>query len=666
MCPINGVSEVLIRGLTNELRWFSAMKYKRRNLRYVVYIALMTVFISADFLSLTGELSASSKITLNAQIEIATPDYMNHTPIQAKVDGDYLYASSGYNGVQIYDISDPQKLMWVNRIDTDCIVIYLDVSDDYLYAVCMNNEGFKIIDISSLEKPEIITEYSDIRHIRGIKVKGDYAYVITVRSLDIIDISDKHNPRNVKAINTGIGGCNNIWIHEELAYISKTQNIMIYDIADPENSDLIQTIGIPDVIDIRFDEKLAIINGQWILDISNPGEFYVVDEITREDIWLYPIQDFPQYSLKPRLHLKVIEYNDNNHYYHYTVSPYTHDTITFISRGNYQIALDEFSALMVLDVADHEAISVIDYHFTPRNPIRIHLHDDRAIVMNGERDLYLYKIDGKMYFEPKSSLRCTKPVIDIAVSGDCVYLLHSDQIQILEISMNLDIRPIISSGMPSERHPSYNRRILGIENRFFLIYSFDRNEPPYVDVFKISDNQTIELVKTFELENHDQKIIYAVDNSQLIYEIRDEADGNYLKVIDIHTGKQSSIGIDSEKRILAQDIHNETLYLVVVESDNNYSIQTLDYMDSEHPVLKKVKRLNLRQLSSNNKFLICGSHAVLRIGEHRLHVYDLNETEEVEPIFQREYERDKITICVDGNYLYYGVNRQGLNVIRLK
>lgn len=121
------------------------------------------------------------------------------------ISADYLYTINDYS-MKLFDISTLENPIEGNTVDLGWGIETIFPYEDKLFIGAQN--GMHILDNSSPELPKFISSYQHATACDPVVVQGDYAYV-TLRSgrecdtftnqLDVIDISDIHNPVLVKS-----------------------------------------------------------------------------------------------------------------------------------------------------------------------------------------------------------------------------------------------------------------------------------------------------------------------------------------------------------------------------------------------------------------------------------------------------------------------------------
>jgi len=250
------------------------------------------------------------------------------------ISGDYAYVTSGFRGVIVLDISDPQNPRRIGRSgwgfkdaydiavrDTLAYVGLRDRRSTYLKA-CL-----AVLDVSDPANPRqpvgwltylgqgivhsvsikdtcaflaapvglAIVDISDPSHLTqigscplpqpgmGVDISGSYAYVViksTENSLYIVDISDRSNPVKVGSCSMQ-GVAHKVAVSGGYALVTTLDGVNAINIADPDSPFVVDFLQLPDEgWDIAISGGNAYVadftGGIQIIDISDPQNLTLV------------------------------------------------------------------------------------------------------------------------------------------------------------------------------------------------------------------------------------------------------------------------------------------------------------------------------------------------------------------------------------------------------
>ncbi len=124
---------------------------------------------------------------------IEVGDYYISQTRDVKVSGDYAFLLENFDSLSVFDVSDPENPVLANRIENACYYGWqMTIDGDYLYFGAASG-GVCIYDITDPVNPSLVGSY-DTYWARNVLISGDYAFVGDVDSLIILDVTDPANP----------------------------------------------------------------------------------------------------------------------------------------------------------------------------------------------------------------------------------------------------------------------------------------------------------------------------------------------------------------------------------------------------------------------------------------------------------------------------------------
>jgi len=260
-----------------------------------------------------------------------TPPWLNGATLEYDVDGNYLYMSASFNGIQVFDISDPANPLWVRNIYTgpDDYVSDLVIWDGYIYAAVYGAD-LVVIDIDPLQDAHVVKEVSTTGAPFAIDNNGATLYVATETYpdgfVDIFDITDPTEPviinsvpyagfpyeirysngyaylaaqsgglavldvdppesASVVATITSAGAYTGVWVDGPYAYATSGMSLQIVDIDPPETALIVKSVDMPtQARDVTTYGGYAYVAdtdmGAQIVDIDPPGSAAIVGSFT--------------------------------------------------------------------------------------------------------------------------------------------------------------------------------------------------------------------------------------------------------------------------------------------------------------------------------------------------------------------------------------------------
>jgi hypothetical protein len=232
--------------------------------------------------SITSQLCRTIFTLLIVSASVQAQDSLGITKISSCFDkwedaadiavlGDYAYIASGYTGLKILDISDPESINQVGSFDLPRRASGISLIDTLL-CVTEGSRNVHILDISEPLEPEVIgiIECENIKS-RAV-VLDNIVYIPTSQGIMIYDISNPRDPALAGSYNQQ--NISAIQVRDGLAYISG-RGLRIIDVSDMENIHEIGSINDPaNTTGVIIDDNLAIVTGNpgfWIIDIEDPA-----------------------------------------------------------------------------------------------------------------------------------------------------------------------------------------------------------------------------------------------------------------------------------------------------------------------------------------------------------------------------------------------------------
>ena len=275
-----------------------------------------------------------------------------------EIEGDFLYASAGSDGVYIFDISNSQHPRKISSIISNGWTYSMSVSDNHLY-LSDGDAGLYVLDISNPAAPKEISHFDSEGIAKDIFVHDNYAYLACGKAgLYILDISDPFNPKEISHFNSD-GDAEGIFVHDNYAYLACGKaGLYILDIFNPFNPKEISHFNSDgDAEDIFIYKNYAYLAcnnvGLYILDIfdpSNPKEVFCFDgENFIEDVFIY--RDYVYLTCRDAGFYTL---DISNPFVPKEISRFSGDGFIedIFIRGNYAYLACEESGFYILDISN--------------------------------------------------------------------------------------------------------------------------------------------------------------------------------------------------------------------------------------------------------------------------------------------------------------------------
>ncbi len=215
-----------------------------------------------------GEVNSSGEVSWFSELRFSG---MAYTMVRS---GDRLYVAVDDQGVAIVDVlslNDPQLL---NLFSTGGRVFGLEVREDTLYAA-MGSEGLEIYDCRNPSNPQLLGSLSGF-NLRSLELYEDFLYATDVsKGLLVLDVSDPTNPVAIGELDlTGQHyGLALDSLRDKAVVCSFDGGMHVVDVSMPYDPVLFASIPIFGAWDVDLDDTLAYV-ASWddslhIINISS-------------------------------------------------------------------------------------------------------------------------------------------------------------------------------------------------------------------------------------------------------------------------------------------------------------------------------------------------------------------------------------------------------------
>ncbi|MBI4778358.1 carboxypeptidase regulatory-like domain-containing protein [Candidatus Desantisbacteria bacterium] len=224
-----------------------------------------------------------------------------HTAYGVSVQNGYAFVANFQQGLEIINISSPEKPVSAGRYDTTGWAYEVFVSGKYAF-VADGYAGLQIINISSPKNPVLLGTCDTPGWAYDVQVVGKYAYVADYRSgVQIIDVSNPLDPFIAGKLEIGGAQCRGIYVSNNYAYIADDKSGMyIVDVSDATHPVLLSTyknnaqakgvfVGNNYAYVVNYQSLLEVI------DVSNPKNPIVKARLSLPGN-LYDIAGFDKYA----------------------------------------------------------------------------------------------------------------------------------------------------------------------------------------------------------------------------------------------------------------------------------------------------------------------------------------------------------------------------------
>ena len=625
--------------------------------------------------------------------------------IDVDISGNYAYVTNDLGVLYIINISDRERPFITGKcrdIDSANIVIvegdmaYVSYTEwiagerDY-YTEC----GFKIVDISDKENPEIIGDFisgdQDKKSIFGLYIYNGYAYCNTTtydtgserNTFEIVDISDKTSPLMVGELELD-GSPANVTVSGNTAFIninyydyeqdqySENSQLVLVDINDKEKPEIRSLIDVPanswgifhendiiclsshlseddaysesmiQLVDVSGDApdllgSIPIPGGGWELDMT--GGFLYVSDLTG-GVYTVDINNPDEPFIAGRLNTSGTSYD-----------------ITLM--GNFGYIADGFGGLVIMGLSDEES----DEDYEPAKQDHVNLPPHAVLDIYGDRvgEYYItgtpIVLSGANSFDPESK----EIIFSWSISGhdmlpdEEINDITFDEPGFYEITLDVSDGDIMDSITEKIHIADINEPIEDIDPHSFNIeieYILENNgQIPLKD---------IECLMRVPLSYEPYQLIEDMTvNVPIADEIYDNHRNKLLRFIideDLLPGQRTSVLASFKVKVNEFDYSNISQDLDYDQDDPDLYYYTREdlYIDSESPAITEtVSRL----IGDEEKPVRIAGILYDYIAGNLYYDYDRAENREYEFMTASEILDIGKGVCADYSILYTAMLR---------
>jgi len=574
------------------------------------------------------------------------------------VKDDYLYVTTVFSGVNIYNIENPSNSILAGKINVSGEAQAVFVSS--IYAYISGTDGiFYIVDIKNPSKP---VEKGKIQAIHAVKiyVSGSYAYLVDGRSnFQIIDVSDSENPLLKGKINTP-GEAFDVHVSGNYAYVADgRKGLQIVDVIDPSKPLLKGNFGTPsDARGIFTSGKTVYLASTYLLDCCQGTFCEILCKHSDSVLQIIDVSD----PLKPLSKGNVL-------------TPGGAQSVSV--SGKYAYVADYNHGLQVIDLENRfipvlkdipkHSISFINGNSGTKSQTRhVVLFGNYAYVTNYDLERFYGRWFAQSFVQIVDINNPLKPIVkdlistvngpqNVKVSGGYAYVADGKSgLKIINVKNPLN--PVLEGFFDLSSHCLRN---IHIKEKY--AYISKKNKLIVVDMHSSSkpfiETEVDVLGSSLELY-HSDKFIY------ILYQ-KDEKYG--LQIIDISVpSKPITKGkIDIFYNSGRIYVSSRFIHIRFWKANDVDMLQTIDITDHEKPILKE-----LIDIPANAKILfISGAYIYLGMwgdNKYKLHLIDTENSSKPILIDNGKKTLYGETFYISGRYAYHLSDRDQFQVIDIK
>ena len=315
---------------------------------------------------------AAAAVTDTVPIQLGNVD-----GVTLSSDGNTAYVADSEGGLRIVDVTDPTAPVVTNTVLTTGTAVSVALSADGNTAyVADSDEGLQIIDITDPAAP-VTTNVPTTGTFVSVAVDGNTVYVAdSDGGLVVIDVTDPANPTETGTLTT-TGTAVSVAVDGSTVYVADSNGgLVVIDVTDPANPIETGTIDTDDAVGVAVDGTTAYVADgagglQWI-DLSTESVIGDTEFSGSANASTLSPDGNTAYVAGGAAGLRIIDVTDPTEpSIINTVPPYSNDfstsglppsveSVTLSPDGNTAFVADRDSGLVIIDVTDPTAPSIIN------------------------------------------------------------------------------------------------------------------------------------------------------------------------------------------------------------------------------------------------------------------------------------------------------------------
>jgi hypothetical protein len=204
------------------------------------------------------------------------------------VRGNYAYMTmddsnyNTYDGLEIFDISDPANVVSVGHMYTPWFPGPLAAGASHVYIG--PSGAMWVIDVSNPSAPTKVGELP--MGVGGLFADEPYLYVRASGYLTVVDVAIPSSPTAVASL--PLAGTGDVWVLDSMAYVTAAQALHIIDVSNPLQPTSVGTFPTTSTYSVRVRDKYAYVSDRdylRIVDVTDPSDPVEVGNIATPLLW---------------------------------------------------------------------------------------------------------------------------------------------------------------------------------------------------------------------------------------------------------------------------------------------------------------------------------------------------------------------------------------------
>lgn len=369
-----------------------------------------------------GNLKELSSIKLNTEVKS-----------MRVIDGK-AYIASGWSGIHVIDIKEPEKPVLLARIYTDGYALDLDVESNVAIVAHGSGRGVKLFNISDLKNPKELCHIAITGSAAGVDSRDGLAYIVNLDDekpgLTIVNIKNPEQPKTLGFL-PYIYGAERVIVDEKYAYLAGVANdagLIVVDVSNPERPVKLGSYTHPTCSEsVSVSGGVAYLAhgdmGLEIIDLSNMNNPVVVSHF--DAVGRGRGVDFNgnfAFLANGYTGLSVLDLSVENKSPDLIGTFRSYRAMDVKVQDDLAYLADDWAGVRILDIADPANIKELSTFNTPGYAEALSVAGDLMVVADGDSGLRVVDISDSSAPQELGSLNSKGYSYDVSVRGKIAYL----------------------------------------------------------------------------------------------------------------------------------------------------------------------------------------------------------------------------------------------------
>jgi hypothetical protein len=598
-----------------------------------------------------------------------------------KTSGNYAFVASGFNGISVINIQNPENPVLVTYLqlvedgDYDGVQ-HIEISGSFLYAV-YEESGLFVVDISNPENPFVKGFNDKLTGVNDLFVKGSYLYATGYAFgiygyIIIVNIENPENPIIMPSVGSqSINGA--IYVEDDYAYVNGSDCLFIVNISDPINQTIEGVVKVPAII-MDFVVSNSMIytgtkeHGLVIIDAQDHSTPFIASSLEHNSSWgasdsfyalakagtkVYALSNSELVTIDisdPKMPYAIGATDSNVMHGDINSNIYLKDQYIFVAEG---------FKFYTVDISEPESPMIKGDLNSRFEALDVQVKDGFAYVAAGNHGIKTFEIKAPDDIREADTIDTPYYARTFKISG--TYLFVADDyggLQIIDISDPKNIKAtsqIKIDGIVSPVSPGVDR-VMDLDisgNHAFLTtrdkvvaVNIENPESPF-----ISDSLSDQSYETICIKDN---YAYVGDHNNGVIHVLDISDPGDIKIINTISDIAS----------LSLFISGNYLY-----ATGSSSLQIIDISNSLSPVKKGTYQGTVSLGFGYDHIFVSGNFAYISQNhgnnDYYLNIVDVSDPDQPVSVESLEVDGEGNGLFVENDLVYLARGWKGLDVAKL-